>query len=163
MKSLQCICWRMPHPHEHRLVEPSYILKLPGTVLQQVNTASTLKATLIQLNDNNAELIQLAKEQCNTNDAVRNENTDLIQQVATLRDEANYNETMKDRLDRLSSDVTSLQPTHQKGSFAAVASYNQRSVLMFGDQMLRHIHTVTTADNKEVAMHWTTRVTVNTF
>ena len=89
-------------------MEPSYILKLPGTVLQQVNTASTLKATLIQLNDNNAELIQLAKEQCNTNDAVRNENTDLIQQVATLRDEANYNETMKDRLDRLSSDVTSL-------------------------------------------------------
>ena len=59
-------------------------------------------------------------------------------------------------IDRLSSDLESLtQPTHERKSFAAMASCKQRSVLMFDDQMLRNIYTVTTADNEEVALHET--------
>ena len=38
---------------------------------------SKLEATLIQLNDNNEEYIQLVEDQCNTNEATRNEKTAL--------------------------------------------------------------------------------------
>ena len=43
----------------------------------------------MQLKDNNAEVIQLVKDQYNTNDAIRSENSALIQLVATLRVDAN--------------------------------------------------------------------------
>ena len=117
----------------------------------------------MQLKDNNAELIQLVKDQCNTNDAIRSENTALIQQVATLRVEANYNDDSRavhDKLDKLTSDVTNLtQPTCEKKSFAAVAWCKQPSVLMFDDQILRNMNTVTTADNEEVELHKTSKAT----
>ena len=85
--------------------------QLPGTVVQLVNSVSKLEATLMQLKDNNAELIQLVKDQCNTNDAIRSENSALIQQVAILRVEANYNDDIRavhEKLDKLSSEVESL-------------------------------------------------------
>ena len=135
--------------------------QLPGTVVQLVNTVSKLKATLMQLKDNNAELIQLVKDQCNTNDVIRSENTALIQQFATLRVEANYNDNKRavhDKLDKLSSDVASvMQPTCEKKSFAAVARCKQRSVLVFDDQNLRNMNTVTTADDEKVELHKTSK------
>ena len=101
----------------------------------------------------------------NTNDAIRSENTALIQQVATLRVEANYNDirAVHEKLDRLSSDVASLtQPTHERKSFATVARCKQRSVLMFDDQILRNMNTVTTADNEEVELHKASKATRKT-
>ena len=99
--------------------------KLPATVVQLVNTVSKLEATLVQLKDNNAELIQLVKDQCNINDAIKCENTALIQQVATLRIEAHYNDDVRalhEELDKLYSYIESLtQPTSENKSCAAVA------------------------------------------
>ena len=86
----------------------------------------------MQLKDNNAELIQLVKDQCNTNDAIRSENTALVQQVTSLQVEANYNDDIRAVHDRLSSDVASLTlPTRENKSFAAVARCKQRSILVF--------------------------------
>ena len=136
---------------------------IAGTLVQLVNTVSKLEATLMQLKDNNAELIQLVKDQCNTNDAIRSENSALIQLVATLRVDANDNDNKRavhDKLDKLSSDVASvMQPTYEKKCFAAVARCKQRSVLMFEDQILRNTNTVTTADNEEVELHKTSQAT----
>ena len=136
--------------------------QLPGTLVQLVNTVSTLEATLMQLKYNNAALIQLVKDQCNTNDAIRSENSALIQQIATLRVEANYNDDIRavhEKLGKLSSDVESLtQPTREKKSFAAVARC-KRSGLMFDEQILRNMNTVTTADNEEVELHKTSNAT----
>ena len=57
------------------------------------------------------------KEQSNANDAIRNTNIDLIQQVTTVRDEANYIgdiQVVYDKLDRLSLDVAILMwPTRE--------------------------------------------------
>ena len=104
----------------------------------------------MQLKYNNAALIQLVNDQCNTNDAIRSENSALIQQVATLRVEANYSDDIRavhEKLDKLSSDVETLtQPTCKKKSFAAVARC-KRSVLMCDEHILRNMNTVTTADN----------------
>ena len=132
--------------------------------MQLVNTVSKLEAILMQLKNNNAELIQLVKDQCNTNDVIRSENTALIQQVAPLRVEANSNDdirTVHDKLGKLSSDVANLmQPTCEKKSSAAVARCKQRSVLVFDDeQLLRNMKTVTTADNEEVKLHKTSKAT----
>ena len=86
----------------------------------------------MQLKDNNAELIQLVKDQCNTNDAIWSENTALIQQVSSLPVEANYNDDIRAVHDRLSSDVASLTlPTREKKCFAPLARYKQRSILVF--------------------------------
>ena len=121
----------------------------------------------MQLKDNKAELIQLVKDQCYTNDAIRSENSALIQQVATLRVEANDNDNKRavhDKLDKLSSDVANLmQPTCEKKSSAAVARCKQRSVLMFDDQILRNMNTVTTADNEEMELHKTPKATPKDF
>ena len=116
----------------------------------------------MQLKDINAEIIQLVKDTCNTNDAIRSENSALIQQVATLRVEANYNDDIRavhEKLGKLSSDVESLtQPTREKKYVAAVARC-KRSVLMFDDKILRNMITVTTADNEEVELHKTSKAT----
>ena len=86
----------------------------------------------MQLKDNNAERIQLVKDQRNKNDAIRSENTAPIQQVTSLQVEANYNDDIRAVHDRLSSDVASLTlPTREKKSFAAVARCKQRSILVF--------------------------------
>ena len=136
--------------------------KLPATVVQLVNTVAKLEATLMQLKDNNAELVQLVKDQCNINDVIRSENTALIQQVATLRIEAHYNDDIRavhEKLDKLSSDIESLtQPTSGKKSHAAVARC-KRSVLMYDEQILRNMNTVTTADNEEVELHKASKAT----
>ena len=136
--------------------------KLPATVVQLVNTVSKLEATLMQLKNNNAELVQLVKDQCNINDAIRSENTALIQQVATLRIEAHYNDDIRavhEKLDKLSSDIESVtQPTSKKKSYAAVARC-KRSVLMYDEQILRNMNTVTTADNEEVELHKASKAT----
>ena len=136
--------------------------QLPGTVVQLVNTVSELEATLMQLKQHNAELIQLVKDQCNINDAIKSENSALIQQVATLRVEANYNDDIRavhEKLGKLSSDVESLtQPTREKKSFATVARCN-RSVVMFDDKILRNMNTVTTADNEELELHKASKAT----
>ena len=116
----------------------------------------------MQLKDNNAELIQLVKDQCNINDAIRSENTALIPQVANLRIEAHYNDDIRavhEKLDKLSSDTESLtQPTSEKKSFAAVARY-KRSVLVYDEQIWRNMNTVTTADNEEVELHKASKAT----
>ena len=56
---------------------------------------------MTQLKYNNTELIQLAKEQCNTCDAFINTSTALIQKVATQRDEASYNDDITAVCDNL--------------------------------------------------------------
>ena len=136
--------------------------QLPATVVQLVNTVSKLEATLMKLKNNNAELIQLVKDQCNINDAIRSGNTALIQQVATLRIEAHYIDDIRvvhEKFDKLSSDIESLkQPTSEKKSCAAAARC-KRSVLMYDEQILRNMNTVTTADNEEVELHKASKAT----
>ena len=97
--------------------------------------------------DNNAELVQ-----SNINDGIRSENTTLIQQVAALRIEAQYNDDIRavhEKLDKLSSDIESLmQPTSEKKSYAAVARC-KRSVLVYDEQILRNMNTVTLRTTKK--------------
>ena len=118
----------------------------------------------VQLKENNAELIKLAKAQCNANDTIRDKDYALVEEVACLRIEINHgNEirAMNDKLDQLSSDLTNLsQAPTERESYAAVASSKtNKRVFMFHDHILRDIHKVTAADNEPVALHTTSRAT----
>ena len=67
-----------------------------------------------------------------------------------------YNDDIRavhEKLDKLSSDIEVLtQPTSEKKSYAAVARC-KRSILMYDEQILRNMNTVTTAENEEVKLH----------
>ena len=65
---------------------------------------------------------------------------------------------MHEKLDKLSSDIEFFKPTSEKKSYAAVARC-KRSVLMYDEQILRNMNTVTTADNEEVKLHKAFKVT----
>jgi len=53
------------------------------------------------------------------------------------------------------------QPIRERKSFAALAGCIQHSVLIFDDQILRNINTVTTADNEEMALQKAPRAIPN--
>ena len=58
--------------------------------MQLVDKVSNLEETMLQLEENNAELIKLVKAQCNANDTIKDKSCALVEQVACLRDEINH-------------------------------------------------------------------------
>ena len=69
--------------------------QLSRVVMQLVDKVSNLEVTMRQVKENNAELIKLVKAQCNANDATRDNNCALVEQVTCIR-----NETMATKSER---------------------------------------------------------------
>ena len=68
---------------------------------------------------------------------------------------------MKDKLDKLSSDLENLShaPTERESYVAVTSRKTSKRVFMFDDLILRDIHKITTEDNEPVDLYTTSRAT----